>query len=102
MVNDVPNPLLVMEAVPVLQAHQARLNITWNGENGDLPDPIPYDAPDREILTWATEALQGGNVPGIKADAAAVLQDFVVDRFPANQEITYNRVAIRPKTPFGA
>lgn len=28
----------------------ARLNITWNGQNGDLPDPVSWHASDREIL----------------------------------------------------
>jgi len=84
-----------------LPENMARLNITWSGSNGDLPDPVPYDAPDGDIKQMAIEALRGGDVPGIPADAAADLGDFVVDRFNATDEIPYPRVFIRPKTPFG-
>lgn len=79
----------------------ARLNITWAGSNGDLPDHIPYDASDAEIRTWATEAIQTGGIPGIQADPMVRLDDFVIDRFPATAEIQANRIFLRPKTPFG-
>lgn len=91
-------PVVVDEAI--LQNHQARLNITWNGQNGELPDAIDFDATDAQILNWAAEAVQGG-VPGIAADPNANLADFVVDRFGPGNGIEYNRVAVRPKTPFG-
>ena len=78
----------------------ARLNITWAGNNGDLPDPVPYDATDTELKHIATESVQSGYIPGIPADGAVDLMDFVVDRFAAG-EIPYSRVFIRPKTPFG-
>ena len=29
------------------------------------------------------------------------LNDFVVDRFRANGQVPYNRIFLRPKTPFG-
>ena len=85
-----------------LRVNEARLNITWNGQNGDLPDPVPYDASEMELKTWAWEAVRGGSVPGIKLDPGVDFADFVVDRFPASAEVPYNRVFIRPKTPFGA
>jgi hypothetical protein len=81
---------------------QARLNVTWSGQNGDLMDAVPFDASDREIKAWALEALRGGDIPGIAADRAANLADFVVDRFPATEEMPHNRLFVRPKTPFGA
>ena len=95
---------LVINVVPeaVILPHQARLNITWAGENGDLPDAIDFDATDAQILTWAAEAIQNGGIPGINADPGANLADYVVDRFPPGAGIEYSRVAIRPKTPFGA
>jgi len=89
------------QAALVLQAHQARLNITWSGSNGDLVDPVPYDSADGDVKQWATEAVRNGDIPGIQADAAANFQDFVVDRFPANDEVPFNRLFLRPKTPFG-
>jgi hypothetical protein len=84
-----------------LQLHEARVNITWAGQNGDLPDPVSYDATDAQVLAWATEALQAGSVPGIAPDRRADLRDFVVDRFPASAEVPWNRLFVRPKTPFG-
>ena len=97
------NDLVAVDAVPeaILLAHQARLNITWSGENGDLPDAIDFDAADAQILNWAAEAIQNGGVPGIAGDANANLADYVVDRFGPGNGIEFNRVSVRPKTPFG-
>jgi hypothetical protein len=79
----------------------ARLNVTWAGSNGDLPDPVPYDASDQLLKAMATEAICGGDIPGIPADRRVNLTDFVVDRFPATNEVPQHRIFIRPKTPFG-
>lgn len=84
-----------------MEDNQARLNITVSGENGDLPDPVFFDAADGDIKTWATEAIQNGSVPGIPADENADFTDFVVDRFASNAEREYNLIQLRPKTPFG-
>lgn len=86
-----------------LRTHEARLNITWQGQNGDLGDPVPFDASDAELKQWAAEALDGGSVPGIRtrANGRANLLDFVVDRFPRSNTTPYNRIFLRPKTPFG-
>ena len=78
----------------------AKLNITWAGSNGDLPDPVPYDASDDDIKQMAAEAVMSG-VPGIEQSDSVDFTDFVVDRFPASDEIDYARIFIRPKTPFG-
>jgi hypothetical protein len=80
-------------------AGEATLNITWAGQQGDLPQPILFDASDADVLRWGTEAVQAG-IPGITADAGVEFRDFVVDRYPAKQGLP-NRVYIRPKTPFG-
>lgn len=85
----------------VIAANQARVNVTWAGKNGDLPDPVSYDATDGDVKQWITEAVRGGNIPGIDADPAANFGDFVVERFNAHQDVPYNRIVIRPKTPFG-
>lgn len=100
--NDDNNEMVEAGAnAPVIEAHQARLNVTWDGKNGDLVDPIDVDATDAQILTWATEAVRGG-IPGIDPDPLADLnRDFVVDRFPPGNGIEFNRVSVRPKTPFG-
>lgn len=80
-------------------AAEAVLNVTWAGQQGDLEQPILYDATDEEVLRWAAEAVRGG-VPGIAADANVNFQDFKVDRYPAKDGLP-NRVNVRPKTPFG-
>lgn len=79
----------------------ARLNVTFSGSNGDLPDPVLVDATDDQIRHQATEALIAGSIPGIPASPRADLSDFVVDRFNATPEIPFSRVFVRPKTPFG-
>lgn len=84
-----------------MEAHEASLNITVNGMNGDLPDPVPYDATDGDIKAWATEAVAGGSVPGIDADPDVDFADFIIQRFGANEGRPTNRLFLRPKTPFG-
>ncbi|MBI2569422.1 MAG: hypothetical protein HYV63_20600 [Candidatus Schekmanbacteria bacterium] len=91
-----------MPDLQVLHIHQARLNITWAGNNGDYPDPVPFDISDGEIRNIAAEAIRTGYVPGIQADVRVNLADFVVDRFGATAEVPWNRIFLRPKTPFGS
>ncbi len=85
----------------MLHENEARLNITWAGQNGDLPDAVAYDSTDADVRQWVTEAVRHGDVPGIAADPAADFSDFVVDRFAANDTRPYNLIQVRPKTPFG-
>jgi hypothetical protein len=81
--------------------HEARINITWRGQNGDLQHPAPFDASDGDIKQWVTEAISNGSVAGIRPDAGADFHDFVVDRFRPNAQRPYNLIQISPKTPFG-
>lgn len=74
--------------------NQMSLNITWDGANGDLQDPVSADATDGQIREWAAEAVRNGNVPGISADPSVNFSDFVVDRYPP-------KIFLRPKVPFG-
>lgn len=78
----------------------ARLNITYQGQNGDLVDMVPYDSDDQAIKIVAAEAVSNGSVPGITAQQA-LFNDFVVDRFPSTGEDVPNKLMLRPKTPFG-
>lgn len=88
------------EADIILGAPQtAKLNITYKGQQGDLPNEVPYDLSDADVLRIAQEALTAG-IPGIAADPDADLTDFVIDRFPARDDLG-NRLSARPKTPFG-
>lgn len=81
--------------------NEARVNITWAGQNGDLPDPVSYDATDGDVRQWVTEAVRTGGVPGVTAAPYADFRDFVIDRFPASGARPYNLIQVRPKTPFG-
>ena len=79
----------------------AQVNVTYSGQYGELPDPVSFDATDGDVKQWVTEAVRQGGVPGIPADARASFQDFVVDRFAANETRPFNVISVRPKTPFG-
>lgn len=94
-------PFVEAEEVPVVRDDEARLNLTWNGQNGDLPDNIIFDATDAEIRAWAAEAIQAGSVPGINADRNADFSDFVVERYQSTDDRPWNVVMLRPKVPFG-
>jgi hypothetical protein len=80
----------------------ARLNVTWDGQNGDLWEPVPFEATDAEIRAWATEAVRSRAIAGVEPRGEVDLTDFVVDRFPATAELPQPRLFVRPKTPFGA
>lgn len=88
------------DIVPALANYEARVNVTFAGLNGDLPDAMAFDLPDADIKAMLTEALRTGSVPGIPAQANVDLTNYVIDRFPANAEYP-NRLIARPKTAFG-
>lgn len=87
--------------VQIIDPNQARVNVTYRGQNGDLADTVLLDATDADIKTWVTEAVRTGSIPGIGADATANFADFVVDRFGPTEQRAYALVQVRPKTPFG-
>ena len=91
-----------MQVVSRIPATHASLNITWQGQNGDLVDPIPVDASDDIIKGVAAESVRAGGVPGISQDENATFQDFVVDRFPPEEGVEHGRIYLRPKVPFGS
>ena len=84
-----------------VRADEARVNVTFGGQNGDLPDPVNFNASDPDIRRWVTEAVRGGSVPGLRRNVGADFTDFVVDRFNASEQRPYNLIQVRPKTPFG-
>jgi hypothetical protein len=88
--------------VPAIRDYEARVNVTWANQNGDLPDPVAYDTPDNTLKAMVAEAIRAGSIPGLRADANVDLTDFKVDRFPPNEQRPFNLVQIRPKTAFGA
>jgi len=90
-----------MTMVNVVNANEARVNITHGGRNGDLPDPVSVDSTDGDVRAWVTEAVRTGGVPGIVADPNADFRDFVIDRFPPNEARPWNAIFVRPKTAYG-
>lgn len=89
------------QIVRVMENHQARLNITYAGQNGDMRDPVPYDASEADILRWCTEAVRNGDVPGLGAHPDVDFRDFKIDRFGPTETRDHNLIQIRPKVPFG-
>lgn len=83
----------------VLQEKMVPLIIALDGELGECPDLIPYDAPEQDILRWATEAIAAGTVPGITAQETD-LAGYKVRRLPAANGLG-DRVMVRPKTEVG-
>jgi hypothetical protein len=81
---------------------EARVNVTYGGQNGDLPDTVHMQSSDSDIRAWVTEAVRAGTIPGIRAHRHANFRDFVVDRFSATNARPYNLIQLRPKTPFGS
>lgn len=95
LVRRAPNP-------EIIDNRMAKLTITFGGQQGDLPDLVAYDSNDADLKQVATESVRQGYVPGIDAAPDADFRDFVIDRFPARQDVPFNRLSLRPKTPFGA
>ena len=84
----------------VIDPTMAKLSITYNGQQGDMDQMVPFDATNDAIKQMAAEAVRGGSVRGIDA-IEANFTDFEVDRFSAHADVPFNRLSIRPKTPFG-
>jgi hypothetical protein len=84
-----------------IKDNEARVNITYQQKNGDLPDPVFFQSTDGDIKNWVTEAVRAGSVPGLEAAPDADFSDYVVDRFAATEARPYALIQLRPKTPFG-
>lgn len=85
----------------LLAPGEAILGITWNGEYGELPDPISFDSTEQAIRRFATEAIAHGGVPGISVDPNVDFSLFQIDRFEAKTDRSAT-IQLRPKVPFGA
>ena len=88
-----------------MEAHEARVNVTFNGQNFDLPDPVNFTAGDGDVKGWVAEAIRTGSVPGIAAAPNVDLTNYMVDRFDATNPVPgqadFNRIFVRPKTAYG-
>jgi len=89
------------EIVQVIRDEEARVNVTYQGQNGELRDPVFFQSTDGDVKNWVTEAIRNGGVPGIGADVAADFRDYVVDRFGPTEARPHNLIQVRPKTAFG-
>ena len=89
------------EMVRVMNEDEARVNVTYQGQNGELRDPVYFQSSDADVKGWVTEAIRNGGVPGVRADAAADFHDYVVDRFGPTEARPHNAIFVRPKTAFG-
>lgn len=90
----------------MIQAHEARVNVTYNGQNFELPDPVHFAAGDGDIKGWVAEAIRTGSIAGVQADPNVNLQNYMVDRFdapaqPVPGQRDYNLIQLRPKTAYG-
>lgn len=84
-----------------MEANEAKVNLTYGGQNGELPDAVAYDAADGDVRAWAAEAIRTGGVPNIPADPDVDLSGYMIERYPATDATPYNRIFVRPKTAFG-
>ncbi len=89
-----------------IQPHEARVNVTYDGQNFELPDAVQFGAADGDIKGWVAEAIRTGSVPGVRANPDVDLTNFVVDRYeapasPSPGQRAWNMVMIRPKTAYG-
>ena len=97
--KDIMDELNAAEAILGVEAGMAQLVIYLGGELGESPDLIPYDSPDADVKRWATEAVEGGSIPGIDQQDID-FSDYVVARVPAKGGHP-DRVMVRPKTEVG-
>lgn len=93
---------MVDELAQIIEPHQARVQVTYNRQHGELPDAVTYDSPDGDIRGWVTEAIRTGGVPGVAADPTANLRDHVIEKFPPVPGVRpHHLIEVRPKTEFG-
>lgn len=89
------------ELVHVIGPDEARVNVTYANQNGELRDPVFFQSSDADVKAWVTEAVRNGSIPGVRADTTADFRDYVVDRFPPTEARPHNLIQVRPKTAFG-
>lgn len=81
--------------------NEAKVNLTWGGQNYDLSDPVPYDISEADLKGMVCEIIRAGG-DGIPADAdVAAMADFKVDRHLPTETRPHRLITLRPKTAFG-
>ena len=84
-----------------LNPGEAVLTITYNGQLGDMPSPVPQNASNEDILAWTTEAVRSGSVPGIQRTPTASFAGFIIERIAPCDERPFPVIMVRPKTEYG-
>jgi len=77
----------------------AVLIVALDGELGESPDLVPFDASDEDVKRWATEAVAGGSIPGVDAQQID-FTNYKVRRLDAKDGLP-DRLMVRPKTEVG-
>jgi hypothetical protein len=84
-----------------VRVDEAVVNVTWQGQNAELPNPVSRERSDDEVIAMVTEAIRAG-MPGIRADENVTLRGWRVDRDEPNATTPWHRMTVRPKTAYGA
>ena len=81
--------------------NEARVNLTWGGQNYDLSDPVLYDIPEVTLKGVLAEIIRSGG-DGITADQdVGPMADYVVTRHEPTAARPHRLITVRPKTAFG-
>jgi len=88
--------------IQLIDPNLARVNVTYGGQNGELIDPVAFDASEADVRAWVTEALRTGGIPGIPASPNADITGYVVERFAPTEARAWAAIFCRPKAEFGA
>jgi len=89
------------EIISTVAEDQAKVNVTYAGQNGELPAPVSLASTEEDIRQMVTEALRGGGIPGIPADPDADISGYVVKTFDPTVARPHHLINVRPKTEFG-
>ncbi len=81
--------------------HEAMVNLTWNGQNYDLRNPVLYEIPEADLKGMLSEVIRAGG-DGIPADGdVGPMADYVVQRHGPTATRPFRLITVRPKTEFG-
>ncbi len=80
----------------------AILNITYQGQSADAPNPLDDRTSDEDVRRIAVELLRTGALDGLVVAELSTnaFRHFVVDRLADPDGVV--RIYLRPKVPFGA
>jgi hypothetical protein len=81
--------------------NEAVVIVTYEGEQGELTNPVPFESAQGDVLAWVKESIESGSVRGMTAHQNVDLADFVVTPYVAKDGLP-NRLVVRVKTPFGS